>query len=70
MPIVNISLTSGRSESDLHDVMVAVSNAIIDTLKIPAESVRVLLHEISEEHWSVGNETLAERRQGRIEKHP
>ena len=60
MPIVRIDLLEGRSPSVKAELMAHVTNAVVTTLGVDAEQVRVILYEIPLEHWSVGGRTKAE----------
>ena len=60
MPIVRIDLLEGRPSSVKAELMAQVTNAVVTTLGVDAEQVRVVLYEIPLEHWSVGGITKAE----------
>lgn len=62
MPIINVLLTPGRDQAQLQRFMRLVCDAAVKELQVEPASVRVLLQEVNEQHWSVGFETLAERR--------
>ncbi|GAB3467404.1 tautomerase family protein [Actinophytocola sediminis] len=62
MPIIDVSLVAGRSESELRGLITAVHQAVVDSLGVPGESVRVLVRELPPTRWAAGDETIAERR--------
>ncbi|WP_232667044.1 2-hydroxymuconate tautomerase [Pseudonocardia sp. TRM90224] len=62
MPLVQISLTRGRTPEQLQALGEAVTEAVAASLGAPAASVRVLLQEVEPAHWFVGGETLASKR--------
>ena len=54
MPIANIQILQGREPALKASLIHAVTAAIVDTLHVRQESVRVILHEIPAEHWGIG----------------
>ncbi|GAA3422242.1 4-oxalocrotonate tautomerase family protein [Streptosporangium vulgare] len=62
MPIIDISLLTGRTEPELREMISAVHDAVVRSLGVPSESVRVLVRELPPTHWAVDGETIAERR--------
>lgn len=54
MPIIHVALLEGRSAKKKAALMRALTDAAERTLEVPRESIRVLLHEVPAEHWSVG----------------
>jgi 4-oxalocrotonate tautomerase len=61
MPIVDVSLLAGRTEEQLRGMISAVHDAVVRSLGVPPESVRVLVRELPPTHWAAGGETIAER---------
>ncbi len=45
MPIVTIHILEGRDQQTRQDLIKNVTTAIIDTLGVPAESVRIIINE-------------------------
>ncbi|GGO22500.1 4-oxalocrotonate tautomerase [Microbispora rosea subsp. aerata] len=62
MPIIDVSLLTGRTESELREMISAVHDAVVRSLGVPPESVRILVRELPPTHWAAGGETIAERR--------
>ncbi len=56
MPIVNITLLTGRTAARKAALIRAVTDAVEGSLEVPRDSIRVLLHEVPPEHWGVGGE--------------
>jgi 4-oxalocrotonate tautomerase len=54
MPIANIQILQGREPTLKAALIGAVTAAIVETLNVKKESVRVILHEIPTEHWGIG----------------
>ncbi|EJK88103.1 2-hydroxymuconate tautomerase family protein [Rhizobium rhizogenes] len=60
MPIVTIKLLEGRSREQKTALMREVTAAVVNSLGVAPPAVRVLLEEVSPEHWSVGGISKAE----------
>jgi 4-oxalocrotonate tautomerase len=61
MPIVRIDLLEGRAPERKLDLIRRVTEAVVATLGVRSEQVRVLLTEIPAQHWAIGGETMADR---------
>ena len=59
MPIVRIELLLGRTPAMKEELIVRVTDAVVTTLGVDPEQVRVLLYELPPEHWAVGGQTKA-----------
>ncbi len=59
MPIVRIELLQGRTPAMKAELMACVTDAVVTTLGVDPEQVRVLLYEVPPEHWAVGGQTKA-----------
>jgi len=59
MPIVRIELLQGRTPAIKEELIVRVTDAVVITLGVDPEQVRVLLYELPPEHWAVGGKTKA-----------
>lgn len=57
MPIVRIELLEGRPPSMKSELIRRVTDAVVETLKVKPEQVRVLLYEVPPQHWGVGGKT-------------
>lgn len=62
MPIVTINMLPGRDEETKKNLIKNVSTAIIDTLKVPDESVRIIINEMAFEHYGVAGMPILEYR--------
>jgi 4-oxalocrotonate tautomerase len=60
MPFVQIQMLEGRDDEKKRQLIVAVTNAICETLAAPPESVRVVLTDVPKTHWGVGGKTMKE----------
>jgi 4-oxalocrotonate tautomerase len=63
MPIVTINMLPGRDEDTKKNLIKNVSAAIIDTLKVPDESVRIIINEMAFEHYGVAGLPVLEYRE-------
>lgn len=61
MPIVQVNLIQGRTDAQKKAAASAITDAMVDTLGIKRESVRVLFHEIGANDFYAGGMTIAER---------
>jgi 4-oxalocrotonate tautomerase len=61
MPFVEVTLTSGRSAEQLRALLSHITDAVVQAVDAPKASVRVVIREIPQTHWSAGGVTLAER---------
>lgn len=62
MPVVQVTLTEGRSPETIRSMISAVTQALVDTGVAPKENVRVMVNEIPAEHFAAGDITISERR--------
>lgn len=54
MPIIEVTLLEGRTFEKKASMMKAVTDAVVETLEVPRESVRVIIYEVPPEHFAVG----------------
>lgn len=59
MPIIRIELLQGRTPAVKADLVARITDAVVTTLGVDSEQVRVLLYELPPEHWAVGGQTKA-----------
>jgi 4-oxalocrotonate tautomerase len=62
MPLVEITLIEGRSPEMLRALIRAVTSAVQESLRVPRETIRVIIREVPATHWAIGGETMEERR--------
>jgi 4-oxalocrotonate tautomerase len=62
MPIVEITLVEGRRPDQLRTLISKVTQACVESVDAPVESVRVILREIPATHFAAGDVTIDERR--------
>ena len=61
MPIVQVNLMQGRTDAQKKAAAVAITDAVVETLGVKRESVRVLFHEVGTNDFYAGGITIAER---------
>lgn len=54
MPFAQIYLLEGRTPEQKKAVIEKVTQALVDAVGAPAQSVRVLIQEVPKEHWGIG----------------
>lgn len=59
MPIVRIEMLAGRPPALKSELIRQVTDAVVHSLDVRPEQVRVLLYEIAPEHWAVGGRAMA-----------
>jgi len=62
MPILEMHLLEGRSVELKRKAVAAITAALVETLKVPPETVRILITEHNDENFSVGGVTIGERK--------
>ncbi len=60
MPIVTIHLLEGRDKEKKRDLIKNVSDAIVKTLDVPPDSVRVILQEMANDHFGIAGLPIQE----------
>lgn len=64
MPIIEVTLVEGREPERLRDLVTRLTDAAVEAVGAPRESVRVILREVPATHFAAGDVTIAERRAG------
>lgn len=59
MPIIDVSLLQGRSPETKERLIQALTDAAIEAVGAPRESVRVILREMAPEHFAIGGQSFA-----------
>jgi 4-oxalocrotonate tautomerase len=60
MPIANIQILAGRPAEGKRALIQAVTAAIVESLQVKPESVRVIVQEVPPEHWGIGGVSAKE----------
>ena len=62
MPIALIKIIEGRSPDKKRRLIESVSHAMAESLEMPVDAVRVLLHEYPSGHWGRGGQLVSDIR--------
>jgi 4-oxalocrotonate tautomerase len=61
MPIIQATIIEGRSPEKLREFIRQLTDAAVNALDAPADSVKVVLTEVAPTHYGSGNQTVAEK---------
>ncbi|NWL23791.1 tautomerase family protein [Pseudomonas umsongensis] len=61
MPIIEFHLMEGRTAEQKRQLLSAVTDTVVDVLGVRPEQVRILIHNVTPEHFSMAGITAAER---------
>ncbi|MER7789696.1 tautomerase family protein [Streptomyces sp. NPDC097640] len=61
MPLIEVTLVNGRTPEELRSLIHEVTGAVVKSLGVPQQSVRVAVRELPKTHWAAGDVTIAER---------
>ena len=59
MPIIEVNLLEGRSPEAKDRLIQALTDAAIDAIGAPRESIRVILREMAPAHYAVGGQSFS-----------
>lgn len=54
MPLIQVTMIEGRSADAKAALLQALTQAAVDAVGAPRESIRVILQEVPASHWAVG----------------
>ncbi|KKC24312.1 MULTISPECIES: 2-hydroxymuconate tautomerase [Sphingomonadaceae] len=66
MPIVEVHIMEGRTVAQKRAMVAAVTEAVSTTMIAPASAVRVIIHELTPEHYGIGGTTVGEKAPGHL----
>jgi 4-oxalocrotonate tautomerase len=61
MPLIEVSIAKGRTAEQLRSLVNELHLAAEKAVGAVPENTTVIIREIEHEHWSRGNQTIAER---------
>ena len=61
MPLIEVSIAGGRHPEQLRSLISELHRAAEDSVGAAPENTTVIIREIEHDHWSRGNQTIAER---------
>lgn len=65
MPIINVQLLAGRTAEQKKHLIRELAGGAMRALGAPEASIRVILTEVTPEHWGIGSVSKAEQGEGR-----
>jgi 4-oxalocrotonate tautomerase len=57
MPLAQVSMLEGRTEEQKTALIAAVTEAIMESVGAPRESVRVVIYEVAKTNWGIGGKS-------------
>ena len=61
MPLIEVSIARGRTPEQLRSLIAELHSAAERSVGAVPENTTVIIREVEHEHWSRGNQTIAER---------
>lgn len=61
MPLVEVTLTQGRTPEQLRTLITELTEAVVRAVDAPKQNVRVVVREVPATHFAAGDVTIAER---------
>jgi len=61
LPLIEVSIARGRTPEQLRSLIGELHGAAENAVGAAPENTTVIVREIEHEHWSRGNQTIAER---------
>ena len=62
MPIIHVNMRAGRSVEDKRKLVTAMTDAVVKSLKVPPEAVRIILNEMLKENYAVAGVLDADKK--------
>jgi 4-oxalocrotonate tautomerase len=61
MPLIEVTLVEGRTPVQLRNLITGLTDAVVEAVEAPRESIRVVLREVPKTHFAAGDVTIAEK---------
>ena len=61
MPFIELNIAEGRTVEQKAAAMAAITDAVVRTLDVRLEQVRILINEVNPENFAIAGETMAAR---------
>ncbi|RID88427.1 4-oxalocrotonate tautomerase [Peribacillus asahii] len=61
MPFIQIHILEGRSLEKKERLIREVTDKVAEVLEAPKQNVRVLIQEVTAEHWGIAGESVKQR---------
>lgn len=65
MPVVIINMLEGRSKKMKRELIKRVTEAVVESLKVKPENVRVIINEVSKDNFAVAGLPIEEYRRSK-----
>jgi len=62
MPLIEIHLLEGRSAEQKKKLLASVTEAVVESIDAPLQSIRVWIHEMTEDDYMVAGHMASERK--------
>lgn len=56
MPVVTVTLWSGRSDEQKRELARAITESMVNIIQVRKENVQVIFEEIDKNNWAIGGE--------------
>jgi 4-oxalocrotonate tautomerase len=60
MPILRVSLWTGRTKDEKAQLAKALTDTMVETAKVPAMAVTIMFEELPKENWATGGQLHTE----------
>lgn len=60
MPIIEVNLFEGRSAEQKRQLISAMTEAVVASIDVPAQNVRIILRELDKDDFGIGGRTATE----------
>jgi 4-oxalocrotonate tautomerase len=61
MPFIELNIAEGRTVEQKAAAMATITDAVVRTLDVRPEQVRILINEVNPENFAIAGETMAAR---------
>ncbi len=61
MPFITVKMLEGRTKDQKRELVKAITNAVVDICKAPADGTFVVIEEVAKDHWAKAGTLLSER---------
>lgn len=70
MPIIQVNMLEGRTVAQKRAMIAAVTDAVVGSLGVKRETVRIMINEMQAEHFALGGVSAGEQPLGKRNGHP
>lgn len=61
MPLINVTMAKGRSPEEKKALLLALSNAAVESIGAPRSSIRIWINEVDPSEFLAGDELLIDK---------